>query len=240
MDPTQCKQLEMDIVDDILGNLPSDRSRSLHRHLTECRACQKLYVEWRELLKDDISAEPSARLYKHLKTNFLCHHFKRKFLRPATIWGAASVALVLTLMLALITIQSKQPLDPLKQLPMAAENIPPFVIDNTETVQYLIDPQEGQLASINGIIWVNSHLDEIYCYVQNLEYNACYDYQIWLIKPIKREIGGLLQIMDEYGELHLNQRNIQEIQQISISLEPKGGSLYPTTGDTILVDFNLK
>jgi anti-sigma-K factor RskA len=46
--------------------------------------------------------------------------------------------------------------------------------------------------------------------------------------------------MDEYGELYLQQRKIQEVQQISISREPKGGSLYPTTGDTILVDFDLQ
>ncbi|MGI6328562.1 MAG: hypothetical protein ACOX1I_06370 [Dethiobacteria bacterium] len=150
------------------------------------------------------------------------------------------------LILALVTIQGRQPSDSWEQPPVGAKDIPSFVAEDmphfvtydTDTVQYLIDPQKGRLSSINGIIWVNSNRDELYCFVQNLEDNAYYDYQIWLIKPVRRENGGLLRIMDQYGELYLHQKNIQEIQQISISQEPKGGSLYPTTDDTILVDFN--
>ncbi len=248
MNSLQCKQFEIEIVDDILGNLSSKRAQALQDHLAECSSCRKLYEEWSELLKDDTNVHPSARLYKRLQKYFLHRQPGRKPLQPSAIWGAASVALIGMLILALATIQGRQPLDsweqPLvatKDIPsFVAEDIPRFVIDDTETVQYLIDPQKGQLTSIKGIIWVNSNRDELYCFVQNLEDNAYCDYQIWLIRPIKKENGGLLQIMDQYGELYLHQKNIQEVHQISISQEPKGGSRYPTTDDTILVDFNLQ
>ncbi|NLL22020.1 MAG: zf-HC2 domain-containing protein [Firmicutes bacterium] len=250
MNPSQCKQFEIEIVDDILGNLPLKRAQALQYHLAECSSCQKLYGEWSELLKDGTRVHPSAQLYKRLRKHFIHRQASRKTLQTSasTIWGAASVALIGMLILALVTIQGRQPLDSWEKPPVGAkdipsfvaEDIPHFVTDDTDTVQYLIDPQKGRLTSINGIIWVNSNRDELYCFVQNLEDNAHYDYQIWLIKPVKRENGGLLRIIDQYGELYLRQKNIQEIQQISISQEPKGGSLYPTTDDTILVDFNLQ
>ena len=248
MNSSQCQQFEIEIVDDILGNLSSKRAQALQDHLAQCSSCRKLYGEWSELLKDDIRVSPSAQLYKRLRKYYMRRQANRKTLQTSasTIWGAASVALIGMLILALVTIQGRQPLDSLEQPPVGTKNIPSFVAedmprfvtDDTETVEYLIEPQKGRLSSINGIIWVNSNRDELYCFVQNLEDNGYYDYQIWLIKPVKRENGGLLRIMDQYGELYLHQKNIQEIQQISISQEPKGGSLYPTTDDTILVDFN--
>ena len=50
MNPTQCGQFEMAIVDDILGNLPSNKSQALQDHLDECLSCRKLYSEWFEIL----------------------------------------------------------------------------------------------------------------------------------------------------------------------------------------------
>ena len=248
MNSSQCKQFEIEIVDDILGNLSSKRAQALQDHLAQCSSCRKLYGEWSELLKDNTRVHPSVQLYKSLRKYYMHRQANRKTLQTSasTIWGAASVALIGMLILALVTIQGRQPSDSWEQPPVGAKDIPSFVAEDmphfvtydTDTVQYLIDPQKGRLSSINGIIWVNSNRDELYCFVQNLEDNAYYDYQIWLIKPVRRENGGLLRIMDQYGELYLHQKNIQEIQQISISQEPKGGSLYPTTDDTILVDFN--
>ncbi len=163
--PSQCKQFEIEIVDNILGNLPSNRSQALQHHLAECRPCRNLYEEWHEILKDNKSIEPSAFLYKRLKKNFLRQQVKHKLLRRSTLWGVASVAMIGILMLVIAAFQGKQPLDSWKQLPVASEDIPLFVTDDTKTVQYLINPQKGQLTSIEGIVWVNSHLDEIYCYV---------------------------------------------------------------------------
>lgn len=240
MNPTLCKQFEIEIVDDILGNLPLNRSQTLQNHLAECRSCLKLHKEWQEILQGDISLEPSIYLYKRLKKHFILRQVKCKLLRPAFLWSAASLAVIGFFILAIILIQGKQPLNPREQLPIASEDIPYFVINDAKTVQYPINPQKGQLDSINGFIWVNDHLDELYCYMENLEINEGHDYQIWLINSVKRENGGLLRMMEAYGELYLQKRNIHEVEQISISLEPKGGSLKPTTDDTILIDFNIK
>lgn len=233
MNPTQCKHFEVEIVDDLLGNLPVIRSEALHCHLTHCGPCRKLREEWQQILKENRSATPSPRLYRRLKNAFLRRQFKRKLSRPSLLWGAAAAILIIGIVIS----QGGEPSYSWEQLPTAT-GIPPFVINNTETVGYPIVPQNGLLTSIKGIIWVNSHHDMIYCYIQGLENNVDYDYQIWLLKPVKKESGGLLRMTDKYGELFLQQRNIQEVLQISISLEPRGGSIYPTTEDTILVNLD--
>jgi len=235
--PKECKQFEIEIVDEILGNLPSNSSRALQNHLDRCRSCRKLYGEWLKILKDGMNVEPSAFLYKRLKNSFLRLQIRRRLLCPATLLSAASVAVIAVFILAISAIQSNKPLESWKQLPVASEEIPSFVMNDAKTVQYLIEPQNGRLGSANGIIWVNGQRDEVYCYMQNLENNAEHDYQIWLVKPVKKENGGLLRVIDGHGQLYLQQRNIREVEQISLSLEPKGGSLYPTSEDIVLVDF---
>jgi anti-sigma-K factor RskA len=242
VNPIQCKRFEVEIVDHLLGNLPLHKAKNLEHHLAECKSCQKLYDEWQQILneKENINAVPSARLYQRLNSARLRRQFKRKLMRPSFLGGAAALAMVLVLVIGISTLQGKRSLDSWERLPLTSDNIPPFVTNDTQTVQYVIEPRKGYLTDIHGIIWVNGYRDEAYFFVHNLEKSGDQDYQIWLIKPVTRENGGLLQVKGKYGELYLQQRNIQEVQQISISLEPKGGSLYPTSGDTILVDLNLK
>ncbi len=239
MNSTECKQFEVEIVDDILGSLSSPKSRRLHEHLAQCKSCRKIYEDWHEILSDDTTGAPTAGLYRHLKKVFLYQQLKGKLLKPSIIWGASFAAIVGIIILSLTAIKVDQPLNTWEHLPVASDELPLFVTDDAETVHYLINPQKDQLNNINGIIWVNNRQDEAYCFVQNLEANTWYDYQIWLIKPTQKENGGLLQVVEKYGKIHLQQRNIQDVQQISISREPKGGSFYPTSNDIILIDFNL-
>ena len=168
--------------------------------------------EWSELLKDG---------HIHPRLNYISVYGNILYTgKPAVNAAnisinhlAASVVLIGMLILALVTIQGRQPLDSWEQPPVGtkdipsfvAEDMPRFVTDDTDTVQYLIDPKKGRLTRINGIIWVNSNSDELYCFVQNLEDNAHYDYQIWLIKPVK-EKTGLFAYHDQYGELYLRQK----------------------------------
>jgi anti-sigma factor RsiW len=60
MNSSQCKQFEIEIIDDILGNLPLKRAQALQYHLAQCSSCKRLYGEWSELLKDDTRVHPSA------------------------------------------------------------------------------------------------------------------------------------------------------------------------------------
>ena len=239
MNPEECKRFELEIVDDILGNLPQGRAQALQNHLAWCRSCRKLQKEWLKILESNISDEPPASLYRRLKGSYLRQRIRRRLFRPATLWGAASVAMMAIFILAITAIQGSKPLQPWEQLHVAPEDIPSFIMDDAKTVRYQVEPQNGQLSSLNGIIWINGRRDEIYCYMMNLENKAEHDYQIWLVKPIRKENGGLLRIMNGNGQLYLQQRNIAEVQQISLSLEPKGGSLAPTAEDIVLVDLKL-
>ena len=224
-----CRQFEIEIVDQIMGSLPLSKSRALQEHLAGCGSCRQHYAEWQELLKDNPGVRPPVRLYQRLKIAFLLRQVKARLFRPSILWWAASAAMIGALTLGIGTLQRKQPL-PLnswKRRPIAAEQIPPFVVNDSETVGYPVNAQEGNLTGVNGIIWVNGPGDQVYCLIKGLEDYRGYDYQIWLIKTVKRENGGLLRMMGEYGGLFLQQRNIQEVRQISISLEPKAGAFTP-------------
>ena len=109
MNPRECKQFEIEIVDHILGNLPSNRSQALQNHLARCRSCRKLYEEWLEILKDGISVEPSALLYKRLKNSFLRGKSSASFSARQPLWSAASVAVIAMFILAITAIQVISP-----------------------------------------------------------------------------------------------------------------------------------
>ncbi|HHX77637.1 MAG TPA: hypothetical protein GX697_04745, partial [Firmicutes bacterium] len=195
MNSTACKQFEIEIVDNILGNLPPNKSRSLHEHLAQCKQCRLLYKEWQKIFSDETTEAPPAGLYRHLKKVFLFQLLKRKLLKPSIVWGASYAVIVCVIILSLTAIKVKQPLNNAQGLfPAVPDEIPLFLTDDVETEQYLIKPQNGQFNNLNGIIWVNSRRDEAYCFVQNLEANNRYDYQLWLIKSTQRENGGLLQV----------------------------------------------
>lgn len=236
MRPRPCRRFELEMVDEILGHLPQNKAGDLQHHLTGCSACRNLYREWQAILKGSKEVEPSSHLYRRIKNTFRLRQTRRVYLRPSIFWGAASAIVIGMLALGLTSLVAKKSRAPWEQLPLAPEEIPSFIVDDAKTIQYFIDPQEGLLGGINGIIWINTPRDEIYCYMQGLQVSDAHDYQLWLIKPVARESGGLLRLVDEYGRLHLQRRNVREILQISISPEPKGGSLFPTTEETILVD----
>ena len=86
MNPSQCKQFEIEIVDDILGSLPLKEPKPCS---PSCRVqlCQKLW-EWSELLKDGTRV-PFAQLYKRLRKHFIHRQTSRKTLQTSasTIWG---------------------------------------------------------------------------------------------------------------------------------------------------------
>lgn len=233
--PTVCKYYELEIVNDLLGKLPDNRSAVLKAHLAGCESCQRVYTQWQQILtREDVA--PSPNLYQRLKKAYQIKQLKDRLRQPRFFWGIGIGLAVL--LITLVTGQIKKPYLTWEQPPIVTESsMPLFVVNDTKTVPYTIPPQAGQPSQLEGMIWINKHCDEIFFCIRGLKQNSNFDYQIWLIKPVKRENGGLLQIKDQCGALHLQQRNIREVQQISISREPKGGSPYPTTADTILVDF---
>ena len=153
MDPSQCKQFEVEIVDDLLGNLSAKRSQALLNHLKKCESCRKLYNEWQEILKNNKKVAPPATLYERLKKYLLQRRFKQRLLRSPTFWSAASVIIIIMFVLATPAFQDKQPLETLnsvkqQQLTTVAENTPPFLTDDIKTVQYLSVRRKGNLPAL--------------------------------------------------------------------------------------------
>ncbi len=235
MDREKCKQYEVAIVDSIMGNLPPDCTEALQQHLATCPSCTELYKEWRELLEDGKEATPSVHLYQRLKRSVTRQKVKNKIFRPSTFWGIVSVATAILLFIGIHTLyQEKTRMNSFAQL--VDEHLPPSMFMDARTVQYTISPQNGPLIGVHGNIWVNGHTDEVFFRVHGLKEDTEHDYQVWLIKSVNRENAGLLDIVGEYAEFYSQGQNIHEVQHISISKEPKGGSDYPTTPDVILLD----
>ena len=94
----KCDRLEMQIVDDILGNLTEEAHRTLHHHLATCHDCRRRYDEWRRHLQDASNTTPSPRVYHRLRRRVRWQYVRRTWFRPAAVMASvasgATVALL--------------------------------------------------------------------------------------------------------------------------------------------------
>ncbi|TVX91872.1 anti-sigma factor family protein [Paenibacillus agilis] len=50
MNECTCRLTEQEVIDDILGQLPADRSAQCRAHIQTCPACRELHQEWKGIL----------------------------------------------------------------------------------------------------------------------------------------------------------------------------------------------
>jgi anti-sigma-K factor RskA len=241
MDRNKCDLSEIQIVDDILGNLPPEASRTLQQHLASCPSCRQLYQEWRHLLQERPETAPSPRVYRRLGRRMRRRHIRRKWFRPANVMGFVSAAAAMVLMTGIFSLYREQPpsvpSSPSAEQPPHAEHLPHAMVLDARTISFPIASQHARSAGVYGHVWVNGYTDEVFFRVRGLVDDQEHDYQVWLIKAVRRENAGLLRMEGEFAELYSQGQNIREVKLISISKEPKGGSAAPTAPEMILVDF---
>lgn len=250
MDERNCGFSEQEIVDYTLGSLPEDRSVELRKHVNGCRSCFDQLQEWSGLLgssQEDPLPRPPSRLKTGLKLKFILW---KRF--PAIVRGmlwskrtavAAGLASLFLLVLGLFH-SLKEPADLSKLSPMPIERIATEFHPDDRNLTMLADPKTVQykMTSLNaneaeGYVWVNRLSDEVFLLVAGLEPSSEKDYQAWFIFNTvnARENGGILKWEKGMAHLYVHGGKISGADNITISLEPKGGSYAPIGPHTLLV-----
>jgi len=249
--------IEEEWVDFVLGNLSHTKRQQLESHLESCAACRQQMEEWSAIL----AAEPmpsvsssSSDLYaidkkhviadlpdqKHLlslqrtvKQQARKLHLKRKLKEHKyIIAGAAAALLLLSITLKPLNDKLVTPgyVDDyvLHYEPGAAS-----FVNAKESARYRVESAEGQSGS--GYIWMKEDWSEVFLWLENLPVIDRQDYQAWAVSGEVANSLGIIQTVGSEGHLYIQTPYHQPTDFISITVEPKGGSLVPTSKQIVLI-----
>lgn len=87
----------------------------------------------------------------------------------------------------------------------------------------------------NGEVWLNAETEELFIVLQNLSWSYEQDYQAWLMGDQRFINIGLLEHQNGLGHLYRKMKEIKGAEFIRVSIEPKGGSMYPTGPDFLIL-----
>ncbi|WP_106769491.1 anti-sigma factor [Paenibacillus faecalis] len=248
MTNTNCGWNEEELIDFVLDKLDDSKSEQLALHLQSCHSCSNEIQIWRqtlapndaghqldsELQPNDTSLMPSSRIRIKLLAHALFHKLKILGRRPIF---SVSIAACLALFLLINMLDSKGSVMTASQ-PDWVEDVTHIegssLISDPQTVAYRID-QHTQL-NVDGFVWIKGNSDELLFLLNGIRPSLNHDYQVWAITNDKRSNIGLLKYNRDKAYLYVNGEIPQEIEHIAVSIEPKGGSVLPTTPDTVHVN----
>lgn len=251
-------------VDFLLGNLTHMKRQQLEQHLADCPACRQHVEQWGELLTErgevmwssgrqqsNFTAfsdnEPTATddaanglpekhllsLRRHVKQQARWYKLKKKVSEHKYMSGIAAAA-VLLLMLPFM------PLKPSSQTPGHVEQYvkhyePAAVsfVHAIDSARYRVEAAEGQRSS--GYIWLKDDLSKAFLWLENLPQIGLNDYQAWAISGEQISSLGIIQLAGSEGHLYMNAPLLNPSDFITLTVEPKGGSLMPTSEQIVLI-----
>lgn len=250
MNERQCGFSEQEIVDYILGSLPEERCARLREHVAGCRSCRDQMQEWMELLssrQEETLPGPPPRLKTGLKLKYIWFKKLPAFARGTMRSGkaAAAAAAVALLFIFLGLFQTFKDSGEIRApLTASLDRIATEFHPEDRSLSMLVDPKTVQykMTALNakdaeGYAWVNRLSDEVFLLIDGLEPSTEKDYQAWFIFNTAniRENGGILKWKKGMAHLYVHGGKISGADNITISLEPKGGSFAPIGPDTLLV-----
>jgi anti-sigma-K factor RskA len=215
--------------------LPEAERDALRRHTATCASCRKLLAEF-EVVTDGLltnvpPAPPPAELERRLRQRIAgtrparAPRFSRSGLRvmPRWAWAGAAVALVVVLVgvAFLLRAPEAQPQDP-----EVAK-----MLQTPGTVRVSIKGTDRAPNSIGEAI-VNPISPVGYLLVDNLNILPAQQvYQVWLFRSSDKDSAALFTV-DQKGHaaVHLwAPRTLNAYQEMGVTIEPAGGSPWPTT-----------
>lgn len=254
------------MVDLLLNESSEEKELAFREHCAHCPTCQALADEWRERLAgysnaqasrgghtsysvtleaDDWSqAKASVRrnLWSKLKRTSLQRRFAWFNLKPMVALSMLAILLSLATLVKLTSF----PADTEQAVPSPTDN-PPLVLINQPTVGkglghgeafYYYTLRSTVDPSLDGFISINPATAEVYIYVQGIPTVLDRDYQAWLMEERSPIDMGLLRLENGAGQLYRQSVEVNRASMFRISIEPKGGSVYPTGPDFLLIQLD--
>lgn len=232
---------EQDRIDLLLGKTEGWRRQTLERHAAGCAACSALSRDWSALLAEgteeaDKANEPlelSPRLRASLEKEVRWIGLKRK-LRRWTLVAAVPVTAAL-LLLSLFANGSPEVSQQEPYLTYVERQEPEAlkVVQATDTARYRIIAPSGR--SENGYLWLSGDSSEAFLLLDHLAGLHDTVYQAWAVVGDRSDSLGLVKLIGERGHLHVKTETLRTADIISLSAEPVGGSLQPTSRQIVLL-----
>ncbi|GAA4725012.1 anti-sigma factor domain-containing protein [Brevibacillus fulvus] len=237
MSNTYCHWREEDVVRFVLGQMTGPESSLFSGHLPDCETCAAVCKQWESLLQENTSEPgPSPELKDRLLASIAAEHRKaersgwaRRFWRKP-FYPAASFGLMLILLVA-ATVYSPAPVQQDRGERESWQG--GKIVNDPRTVLHLAVTTPPNQAK--GYVWVNDDSEEILFLAEGLAPLREKDYQVWFIIRNNRLKAGVLQWNGQISHLYFHGGTIHQVEDIAVSIEPKGGSFIPTGPDTFYV-----
>lgn len=238
-------------ADHLLGHTSGRTAAAMNAHRADCSACEAHYAAWRELLADlpadrsarlsgeageraeGLSVIPSERHRKSLARAVRAAGRRHRRRRTPRLWAAAGLAAAVLLVFMLL--RTIEPADPVGDYIVLREPNATAVLEAPDTTRFKIIPAYGLPGE--GFVWLSGDAAEALLYLDGLPELEAADYQAWAIRGSHSDSLGLLKLANGKAHLHIRSRLLRGAETISLSAEPKGGSLRPTTEPMALVLF---
>lgn len=254
--------MEEEWVDFVLGKLSHAKRQQLESHLESCAVCRQQMEEWsailtaKEHMLDATGQEQVSSFYKNereastvdavmpeqkyllslqrmVKRQARMHQLKRKLKEQKYILAGAAAALLL---LAIT-------LKPLNDKLVTPAHVDDYVlhyepnaasfVNAVDSARYRVETAEGQTGS--GYIWLKEDWSEVFLWLENLPVIERQDYQAWAVSGEVTNSLGIIQTVGSEGHLYIQTPYQHPTDFISITVEPKGGSLVPTSKQIVLI-----
>lgn len=247
-----CKSyLEAQWVDFYLHKISSYEQNRMIEHRKACKACQAISEEWARipLIQAGSSVQielqgAKASLHTHYQESYQKQLHKQKRLKKQRfnryMMSGAAIAL---LFIGLAILQQSIALKSKPSYEIANEYIrmqSPQAVSFIQAAQPL--PFSFELASHawnNGYVWINSNEKELYVWLEHIYQPAEHDFQVWTLSKAGVESIGLIEQIGLQGHLHVKDDRIADLEQLQVSIEPLGGSKYPSKQAAIIFKQSL-
>lgn len=225
------------LIDDVLHKLSPEQAQQLHAHLRKCDQCAGRHEEWQTIL----NREPDTS-YNHNVLKQRLMHSAARFNEDGKERVAArrtkrrlvgfSMATIAAVVFLLFQLQPTAQNDFTTVQDDPAEAV--AFIHDAHTVQYDVIPVMAM--DIRGEVWVNDMTKEMLIRIEGLTPMVHKDYQMWFVDSDNQLHSKVLKLQNGKAVLYLNGDGIEHIRHVRTSLEPKGGSAFPTGADTFIVE----
>jgi anti-sigma-K factor RskA len=238
----RCSVPEETIVDYAAGKLTGAAAERLRAHSADCLRCRDLLREW--------SAFPAAA--DRLASVHAPHRLRGRVMRGVWMrqafrqwrrfwrgrgWrtvSAASAGLVIVLfVVGLLRMQSGQELVPAIGIKSGPEKTQ--MLWEPGAAKYTAIADSGGADPVSGEVWLNPRSGEMLLILNGLGPLQELEYQVWGLREDWLHSYGLLTRRDGIGYLYVQEQLPHEPELIIVSVEPKGGSRYPTGPEAIRI-----
>lgn len=255
MTPSRCDVQEERWIDWHLKRLPPETAEALERHALQCEDCRRVSSQWAAWLgesaqqaNDSVPPMPREHIRQSLRLRVRRmgwrNRMQRLRLRPVWQLAAAGAALLFGLFAFQHVLPDSAPgrspaavLDPMdyveRHVPEGVKlmSLPDTQVFGGKAGFDAVWP-EAAAGNRSVTVWLNGRTGEVLVLIEGLLPTDSRDVQAWGTIREARTNLGLLEFHQARGHLYRQSLNVPEVEELALTIEPKGGSLLPTLPET--------